>query len=225
MLAALVAAPLLTLAGSLVQAAPDGHDTAAELASIADHPTRYQVAGFLGFASMLLFVPALLALARLVRPERPRWAATGLVMSMTGLLALTSLMGSGPVSQALAEAPGRAAMVGVTDAYESLPLTTAWVLLMLTGWLLGPLVLGLGLWRAGGPWAVPALLAAGLLAQFLDDDPRVLALGFALTASGLAVAAGTGWRARAATYPGSDSGPSSGHRGRGEAVTGQPIMS
>ena len=113
MLAALVAAPLLTLAGSLVQAAPTGHGTAAELASIAAHPMRYQVAGFLGFASMVLFVPGLLALAGLVRPGRPRWAATGLAMSVTGLLALTSLMGSGPVSQALAQAPGRAAMVHV----------------------------------------------------------------------------------------------------------------
>ena len=196
MLAALVAAPVLTFAGSLVQAAPTGHDTAAELASIAAHPVRYEVAGFLGFVSMVLFIPGLLALAGLVRPVRPRWATTGLAMSVAGALALTSLMGSGPVSQALAQAPGRAAMVRVTDAYESLPLTTVWVLLMLIGWLLGPLVLGLGLWRAGGPPAVPVLLAAGLLAQFLDDDPRVLALGFALTAAGLTVAAVAGCRQR-----------------------------
>ena len=161
MLAALVAAPVLTLAGSLVQAAPAGHDTAAELASIAAHPMRYKAAGFLGFASMLLFIPGLLGLAGLVRPTRPRWAVTGLVMSLTGLLALTSLMGSGPVSQALAQASDRAAMVQVTDAYEGLPLTTVWVLLMLAGWLLGPLVLGLG---CGGPGvrAVPTPLAAGL---------------------------------------------------------------
>ena len=194
MLAALALAPLLMLAAAVVQAAPAAHDTAAELASIAAHPTRYQVAGFLGFASMLLFVPGLLALARLVRPQRPRWASTGLTMSMAGLLALTSLMGSGPVSLALAQAPERAAMVGVTDAYEGLPLTTTWVTLMLLGWLLGPVVLGFGLWRAGGPWAVPALLVAGLVAQFLDDDPRVLALGITLTAAGLILAALDGWR-------------------------------
>jgi hypothetical protein len=195
MLAALAAAPLLTLAGSLIQAAPDGHDTAAELASIAAHPVRYQVAGFVGFASMLLFIPGLLAFAQLVRPRRPRWATTGLLMSMTGLVALTSLMGSGPLSQALAQSSARSAAVHATDAYESLPLTTAWIVLMLVGWLLGPVVLGFGLWRAGGPWAVPALLVAGLVAQFLDDDARVLALGFALTAAGMATAAAHGWRA------------------------------
>ena len=85
-------------------------------------------------------------------------------------------------------------MVDVTDAYEGLPLTSAWVMLMLLGWLLGPLVLGFGFWRAGGTWAVPALLAAGLVAQFLDDDPRVLALGFVLTTAGFSVAAVSGWR-------------------------------
>jgi hypothetical protein len=201
MLAALVAAPLLTLAGSLVQAAPASHDTAAELTSIAAHPVRYEAAGVLGFASMLLFVPGLLALAQLVRPTHPRWAATGLAMSVTGLLALTSLMGSGPMSQALAQSPARAAMVEATDTYEGLLLTNVWVLLMLVGWLLGPLVLGLGLWRARGAWAVPLLLTAGLVAQFLDDDPRVLAFGFALTAAGLAVAAATGWRTRPAPAP------------------------
>lgn len=194
MLVALAAAPLLTLVASVVQAAPTGHDTTAELASIAAHPSRYEVAGFLGFASVVLFVPGLLALARLVRPARPRWANVGLAMSMTGLLALTSLMGSGPVSQALAQATERSTMVRATDAYEGLPLTNAWVLLMLVGWLLGPLVLGLGLWRADGPWAVPALLGAGLVAQFLDADPRVLALGFALTTAGMTVAAAHGWR-------------------------------
>jgi hypothetical protein len=198
LLAALAAAPLLTLAASLVQAAPAAHDTASELTSIAAHPTRYQLAGVLGFVALALYLPGLLGLAALVRPRRPRWATAGLVMSVTGLLALTSLMGSGPVSQALAQAPDRAAAVAVTDGYEGLPLTTAWVLLMMVGWLLGPLVLGLGLWRAGGPWAVPALLVAGLLAQSLDDDPRVLALGFALTAAGLALAAAWGWRPAAA---------------------------
>jgi hypothetical protein len=226
MLAALVAAPLLTLVASIVQSAPAGHDTAAELASIAAHPTRYQVAGLLGFASMLLFVPGLLAFARLVRPARPRWADIGLGLSMTGLLALTSLMGSGPLSQALAQASDRSAMVRVTDAYEGLPLTNAWVLLMLVGWLLGPLVLGLGLWRTGGPWAVPALLAAGLVAQFLDEDPRVLALGFALTAAGLVVAAVSGWRelSRRATTaaPAVDAQPT-GRAPRTSRSSGEPL--
>lgn len=143
---------------------------------------------------MLLFVPGLLAFARLVRPARPRLAAVGLSMSMAGLLALTSLMGSGPVSQALAEAPDRAAMVDVVDAYESLPLTGLWMVLMLIGWVLGPLVLAFGLWRAGGPWAVPALLVAGVLAQVINDDPLNVAVGLGLNAVGLAVAALHGWR-------------------------------
>jgi hypothetical protein len=178
---------------------------------------RYQVAGFVGFASMLLFIPGLLAFAQLVRPSRPRWATTGLIMSMTGLLALTSLMGSGPMSQALAQSPARTAAVHVTDTYESLPLTTTWILLMLVGWLLGPVVLGFGLWRARGPWAAPALLVAGLVAQFLDDDPRVLALGFALTAAGMTTAAAHGWRTTA--IPSIVSAAS----GRSDSTTAKPL--
>ena len=71
---------------------------------------------------------------------------------MTGLVALISLMGSGPVSLAMAQAPERAAMIRVTDAYESAPLTVVWMLVMVVGFSLGPVVLGFGLWRSGFPW-------------------------------------------------------------------------
>ena len=185
----LVAAPGLVLAAHLVQASPPAHDTASELASIAAAQVRYQVAGVLGFAAMVLFVPAFLGLAGLVRRRHPRVAVVGLAMSLTGLLALTSLMGSSPVSLALARASDRSAMVAVTDAYESLPLTTVWALLMLLGWSLGPIVLGVGLWRSGGSPLVPILLVAGLVVQFLDAGRWPLALGFALTTAGFAVVA------------------------------------
>lgn len=186
---ALVAAPVLVLAASLTQASPAAHDTASELASIAAAPVRYQVAGALGWVAMLLYVPALVALARPVSRTHPRVAAVGLGMSMTGLVALVSLMGSGPVSLAMAQAPERAAMVRVTDAYESSPLTIAWMLVMVVGFSLGPVVLGLGLWRSGFPGAVPVLLVAGVVVQMADAGRWPLALGYALTAAGLVVVA------------------------------------
>lgn len=190
----LVAAPALFLAAHLVQATPDAHDTASELSSIAAAPDRYQWAGALGFAGLVLYLPALLGLAALVRRGRRRVAGVGLAMSVTGLLALTSLMGSAPVALAMARSADRGAMVEVTDAYESLPITIGWVLLLLVGWSLGPLVLGFGLWRAGGSIAVPVLLTAGFVAQLLDAGRWPLAAGFALTTAGFAVAAVTGYR-------------------------------
>ena len=186
---ALVLAPLLVLVGHLAQASPAAHDTASELASIASATGRYQLAGLVGFVSCVLFVPAFLAMTSLLRPARPRWGAVGGTLSVTGLVALVSLQGSGPVSQALAEASDRAVAIAVTDAYEGLPLTNLWMALMLLGYVLGPVVLGVGLWRAGASGLVPALLVAGLVVQMADLGRWPLALGFLLTAAGFAACA------------------------------------
>lgn len=186
---ALVAAPLLLLAGQLVQVPPTAHDTASELASIAEHTGRYQLAGFIGFVACVLFVPAFATMAASLRTSHPRWAGTGLALSVTGLMALVSLMGSGPVSQALAQAPDRAAAIAVTDVYEGLPLTSLWMLLMLLGFVLGPVVLGVGLWRGGSSGLIPTLLAAGVLVQMADLGHWPLAAGYAISAAGFALAA------------------------------------
>lgn len=184
----LVAAPLLMLAAQLVQASPAAHDTAAELSSIAGNAGRYQLAGLIGFVACVLFVPALLTMAAPLRRQRPLWGALGLGLSLTGLLALVSLMGSGPVSLALAEAPDRAAAIDVVDAYEGLPLPMLWMLLMLVGFVLGPVVLGIGLWRVGASWVVPALLVAGVVVQMADLGRWPLTLGYLLSAAGFVVA-------------------------------------
>ena len=188
-LVALVAAPVLTLVGDLVQASPGAHDTRSELESIAAHQTSYQVAAVVGFCALVLYVPAFVALARPLWSGRPRVALVGLGMSVTGTMALASLMGSGPVSLAMARAGERAAMVRVTDAYESMPLASLWMLLMVLGFTLGPIVLGVALWRTGFPWAVPGLLVAGLVVQMADAGRWPLAAGYALTAAGMSVAA------------------------------------
>ena len=204
---ALVLAPLLVLAAHLVQASPQAHDTASELSSIAAAPGRYQLAGLLGFVACVLFAPALLAMASALRPHRPRWAGVGVAMSVTGLLALTALQGSGPVSQALAQAPDRAAAVAVTDAYEALPLTSVWALLMIVGFVLGPVVLGFGLWRAGASPLVPALLVAGVVVQMADLGRWPLALGFLLTAAGFGLCATPLGRASEQPRPAVDPAP------------------
>jgi hypothetical protein len=205
LLSALLTAPVLVLVANLTQASPEAHDTASELASIAADPGRYQLSAALGWCATLLYVPALIALARPAWRTSPRLAGTGLALAMAGLTALVSLMGSGPVSLAMAQASDRAAMVRVTDAYESAPLTVAWMLLMVIGFSLGPVLLGLALWRSGFTWAIPALLLAGLVVQMTDAGRWPLALGYALTAAGMAVVAVTLWRTHggdAASAPG-----------------------
>lgn len=190
---ALFLAPGLTLAAHLVQATPAQHDTASELSAIAAHPGRYQLASVLGFLSLALFLPGLEAMARPLWSARPRWALTGLSMSVLGLLALTALTGAGPVSLAMAQSGDRALMVAATDRYESSVLFGVWVLLMVAGYSLGPIVLALGLWRAGFGWAPAAFLVSGLVMTVLDAGRWPLAAGFALTWVGAAVVAARLW--------------------------------
>jgi hypothetical protein len=93
----------------------------------------------------------------------------------------------------MAQAPDRHAMVALTDRYESTALYGAWVLTMVVGYSLGPVVLALGLWRAGFSRAVPALFAAGLVLTMLDAGRWPLAAAFALTWLGACLVAGRLW--------------------------------
>ncbi len=189
----LIAAPAGVLVAHLVQATPARHDTASELAAIAAHPDRYQLASLVGFVAILLFVPAFLGLARPLWEHRPRLALTGVSMSVAGLLALVSLMGAGPMSLAMVDGADRSAMVALTDRYEAAPLVGLWGLLMVLGYSLGPIVLGVGLWRSGFGAAVPLLLVAGLVLQVLDAGRWPLALGFACGCAALAIVAVRTW--------------------------------
>jgi hypothetical protein len=182
-------APALTLFGHLVQATPAQHDTASELASIAAHPDRAAVSGMLGFAAMLLFVPAFFGLARPLWVRRPRLALIGLSMSVAGVLGLTALMGSEPITLAMVDGlADRAQMIALTDRYESSALMATWLVLMIVGYSLGPIVLAIGLWRTGWAWTIPAALIGGLVLFVADAGRWPLALGFALTWAGLAAA-------------------------------------
>lgn len=186
---ALLLAPGLTLVGHLVQASPEAHDTASELASIAAHPGRATLSALIGFIALTLMIPALFGLARPILDSRPRVALTGLGLSVTGVLGLTALMGSAPVTVAMAHASAdRGQMIALSDRYESSALVGLWVALMLLGYTLGPVVLGVALWRSGGSWLIPAALVGGVVLMMADAGRYPLAAGFACTWLGLATA-------------------------------------
>lgn len=195
---ALVAAPGLTLTASLIQASPSAHDTASELASLAAHPGRAELATGVGFVALVLMVPALLGLARPLWARRPRIAMTGLCLGVPGTMGLVALMGSAPVSLAMVDAGAdRGQMVALTDRYETSVLVGVWAILMVVGFTLGPIVLGVGLWRSGWSWLIPVALVVGLVLMIADVGRWPLAAGYACTWLGCAVA-GTGlWRSGA----------------------------
>lgn len=193
--AALVAAPGLTLAGSLIQASPSAHDTASELASLAAHPGRAELAAGVGFVALVLMIPALLGLARPLWTTRPRFAVTGVCLGVTGTMGLVALMGSAPVSLAMvARDADRAQMIALTDRYESSVLVGLWAMLMIIGFTFGPIVLGIGLWRSGWPALIPAALLAGLVLMVADAGRWPLAAGYACTWLGCGVAGIRLWR-------------------------------
>lgn len=190
--AALVAAPGLMLAGHLTQLTPEKHDTASELAAIAGAPSRADAALVIGFLGLLCYIPAFLAMASPLRGRRTGWI--GLTMSISGLLALVALMGSGPVTNAMVAASAdRSEMIALTNRYESSPVVTFWVILMLVGWTLGPLVMGIGLWRAGWSIGIPLALFAGIALTMADAGRWPLALAFCLTWLGMALVAKGLW--------------------------------
>ena len=186
---ALLLAPGLTLLGHLVQASPAAHDTASELASVAAHPGRATLSALVGFVALSLMIPALFGLARPLLDSRPRVALTGLGLSVTGVLGLVALMGSAPVTIAMANADAdRGQMIALSDRYESSALVGLWAALMLLGYTLGPVVLAVALWRSGGSWLIPAAMVGGVVLMMADAGRYPLAAGFACTWLGLATA-------------------------------------
>jgi len=87
--AALVAGPGLFFVDNLIHPEELGRGNEAEqLAAIAEHATRWQVAHLLGFAGLLLIVAAIIGLGRYVADDRPRLAFAGVALGIAGALGL-----------------------------------------------------------------------------------------------------------------------------------------
>lgn len=197
---ALLTAPGISLAAHLIQATPTQHDTGTELASIAAAPGRAELSAAVGSIALLLMIPAVLGLARPLWARRPLLALVGASMSSAGIVALTALLGSAPVTVAMASSVAdREEMVALTDRYEGSLLLTGWVLVMIVGYALGPIVLAIGWWRIGAPLLVPTALVLGLVATMADAGRWPLAGGMLLTWLGLAAAGMHLWRTAAIT--------------------------
>lgn len=87
--AALIAAPVLFLVANVLHPKEYGRGHEQEqLQKIADSYTRWQVVHFLTFVAILLFVLAVIGLALVLYPKRPRAAWLGGVLGLWGLVAL-----------------------------------------------------------------------------------------------------------------------------------------
>lgn len=89
-----VAGPALLLADNLLHPKEyaTGHE-ARQLSEIAEHYTRWQLAHVLGLGSILLFVPAALGLAFLVRRRAPLAGLVGGALCLVGAVGFASVIG------------------------------------------------------------------------------------------------------------------------------------
>lgn len=200
--AAWVIGPALFLVDNLLHPKEyaTGHERQ-QLAEIAEHYTRWQLSHVLGLASILLFVPAALALAFLVRRRAPAAGLLGGALCVVGAIGFASVIGLdgfawGIVGEVSARGDARTAELVLHDLQHS-EWGYAYYLPGL-GFLLGLVVLGLAATRHGAlPAPAGALLAvAGVLVGLetaIHSNAYFIAGAAVLLVAGVAVAVAL-WR-------------------------------
>jgi hypothetical protein len=196
-----VAAPLLLLADNLIHpeelATGEGNE-ARQLAEIAAHVERWQIAHILGFFAIILYATAVLGLAYLVGRRAPRLGLWGGVLGTAGLIGLASVIAlDGFTWGTLGEVYGRAgtdaatletALDEVQNSSWSLPFYTVPV-----AWIAGMIVLAVGLARIGAVpvWSAALLIVAALMAgteTMIVSNAYFVAGAAALLVAGVAIA-------------------------------------
>ncbi|MGH2979128.1 MAG: DUF4386 family protein [Solirubrobacterales bacterium] len=169
--AALLLAPALFLLDNIIHPTEyERENEARQLAEIAAHHDRWQLAHALGFLSIVVFAAAVLGLAFLVRRRQPRlglWAGALGVTGLLGLAAVITIDGYawgvlGDVYQRQGVSPETVALA-LTEVQQS-----DWSLIYyLTplAWIAGIAMLALGAARQGAvpAWAGALLALGGLM--------------------------------------------------------------
>ena len=150
-------ATLNTAQAVLLRAVSSGDSSAAKLADADAHPVLVLLMILGGLLGVVLLLPGLQAVARLVRPDAPRAARVGSVLTFAGTLGFLGLHVLMLVTYALAGLDDRAAAVAVLDHLETAPVLLVVFAPFLLGMFGGVLALTVGLVRtAGVPRWVPA---------------------------------------------------------------------
>lgn len=185
----LFAAPLLVLAGMVTTPWEDEGTTASYHDALAAHPDQASIAAILLHFGFLGMLPVALALMHLARGAAPKLAHIAGLLAVFGLATLPGLLVTDFYDLALAEALPRDQSVKIADAA-----TEGWapIVLVLTGAfpvIIGLILLGVAVWRAGAAsgWAA-LLIAAGWLV------PMAAAVSLILAAIGsIFMLLGLGW--------------------------------
>jgi uncharacterized protein DUF4386 len=208
--AAWVVGPALFLIDNLLHPKEfsTGHE-AEQLAEIAEHYTRWQLAHVLGLAAIFLFVPAALGLAFLVRRRAPTAGLAGGALCLVGAVGFASVIGLDGFAWGVAGEVSRRGDPATAQLVLHDLQSSEWgyaYYLPSAGFLLGPIVLGVTAVRTGALPAVAGVLLvlAGAMVGLettIHSNAFYVAGSVVLQAAGVAVAA-TLWRMRDEDYAG-----------------------
>lgn len=164
--------------------------TYADITAISQHQTRFVVSVLIGVAATLMFLPGILGLtARTVgrAPVASRIAAALVCLGFPSFMGIR--LGQAIELQGVRDGLSRRATANLVDHLSANPIGVAIVACFLVGTVLGVLVLGVAMWRAGLPRVAAALVAAfgvvdmsteGVIPGWLVH--LMLVVGFGLTA-------------------------------------------
>lgn len=153
---------------SLLTAPAFVSDPAEQLAAYAEAGGRAWVSGMAFTFAQLPFVAAVLGVGHLIRHGAPVLSNLGVSLAVAGAVGHATFGGLMLMTVSMADdASGRGVLAAAVADVESTPVM-AFAAMGLVGTVLGLLLLGLGLWRAGeGPRWVPPVLACWLLVEFV----------------------------------------------------------
>jgi hypothetical protein len=183
--AALLAAPIVVIAGTLAQPTLSG-DAATQVAALTVHRGPMIAGMTLNTTGLILLIAGTVWLALTLAPRAPRLAMAGGVLGTFGSLVVLFENGVGAAAPAIVDTLDRAQATAVLDRINSGAISALEPLSILGD--IGVALLGIAVARAGAPrWAAAAIVigALGEGAGFATGTKALVIISFALLFAGL----------------------------------------
>jgi hypothetical protein len=182
---ALLAAPLLVIAGALAQPTLSG-DAASQVVALTGHRGPMIAGMTLSMIAIVLLIAGTVWLALTLAPRAPRLAMAGGVLGVLGLLVVLFENSVGAAAPAIADTLDRAQATAVLDRISTGAVSALDPLAILGD--IGVALLGIAAARAGAPrWAAAAIVigALGEGAGFATGTKALVIISFAILFAGL----------------------------------------
>ena len=183
--AALLAAPIVVIAGTLAQPTLSG-DAATQVAALTVHRGPMIAGMTLRTTGLILLIAGTVWLALTIAPRAPRLAMAGGVLGVLGSLVVLFENGVGAAAPAIVDTLDRAQATAVLDRINTGAISALEPLSILGD--IGIALLGIAVARVGAPrWAAVAIVigALGEGAGFATGTKALVIISFALLFAGL----------------------------------------